>query len=291
MADQNAHKALEKVFEDAGMAGTNSNTELSLPAQITIETYSIQPKTVSKWTEFIKYHHRTAIAKNKPKVSMFQHSIAPYFKLLKNIDTLLYVDTDVLFVSNVASVWEQQIPLDDTTKYFYSTTKSATPGGFVILKPRFLKQLWHLYITADVHPKSLVVGDSYILQTIQRNHPEYVGWLKNEWDVYPLGIADQAYGKEDEPNSLVIREHSNGIGYMHFNRHGQGDTNSIAFFDRDDPNINKQHQTRPQSRCMTSVYWNLAKYYVDLPWKWVFHQLRSKIPAHGTSYELKLNYK
>jgi hypothetical protein len=97
-----------------------------------------------------------------------------------------------------------------------------------------------------------------------------VGGLSKEWDVSAMN------GPWWNHPSLLVKERSNGVGFLHFNG---GGSSSEAFFDGKKPRHYKNDK-----------HWNLAKYYVDLPWEWAYFQLSSRVQRNGPSFQLQVHH-
>lgn len=290
IADQDAYDALDGVFTDNRMLTTDGNDgdnkkeppSFQLPNQITIETYNVQSR-MAKWEKFVKERQQKAIEiVNPPNKNVLRHTIGAYLRLFadevlpSDVDHVVYLDTDVVIMSNLATVWEQQINHDvdegdDDEKLFYWGGREMC-SGFLLLRPRHLPQIWDLYTNnATKFHNNFAIGDQYLLQVITKNFKGRVGFFTDEWDVSAMN------GPWRHIPDNLIEARPNGVGYLHFNGGGES---SASFFDGKRP-----------IHYSNSTYWNLAKYYVDMPWNWVYYQISSRVLADGPSYYLELNHR
>lgn len=263
MADQDAYDALEDVFYNK----INVSSWNPLPTPIQIHTYNVQPYQ-KNWTSLIE--KRMAVAANMTIHSLYRHTIGAYFRLFtskilpKDVDNLVYLDTDVVVMAPLDDIWERQISpnrADDKEILFYWGNWNVS--GFIVLRPKYEKRLWDLYSQANVSSYQYILGprpvvdDQHLFQVIQYQFPQHVGTLDPEWDV---SAADGPW--KFNPKKL-LQARPNGAGILHFNGGGESPD---AFYNRNRPKHYREDQI-----------WNLAKYYVDLPWSWVKFQLSAQL--------------
>lgn len=124
------------------------------------------------------------------------------------------------------------------------------------------QRLWETYRSASrpllkaLMEKSNNVSDQHFLQVVEAVDSKLVGRLDKAWNVSVVNpIWMQKPGKME-------KQRQDGVGMFHFNG---GGTSPVSFFEAGNP----VHYTKDK-------HWNLAKYYVDLPWSWALYQMSSK---------------
>ena len=165
------------------------------------------------------------------------------------MDHVLYLDTDVLMMANLESIWTYR---DSSVIFQWGSLQCA---GFVLLTVPRIQELWdivqdpgynmtHMGIVLD-HGRN----DQLLLRAINATHPQLVGMLPKEWDV-PLA---RLWKKR---TLLYPHSRPNGVGMLHFN--GGGRSAETSAFDKTEFMDNPFHQSG----------WGLGTYYKHMPWSW-----------------------
>lgn len=280
MADNDAYEGLKEMFQDR-VNLTNSNC-LRWPIQI--QVYNVEPFKET-WVDFIE--HRLSVAANMTTDSLYRHTIGSYFRLFAghilpdDVDNLLYLDSDAVILANLEDIWQRQLRnigsnqrasniTDDGILFYWGTSQCA---GFIVLRPKQHKRLWELYsavppsVLREILVSRPVVGDQFVLRSIQRQFPENVGLLGPEWDIH---AADGPWKSQRS----VLLHHRPQAGMLHFNG---GGTSKDAYFQK-----HRFYKNDP--------IWGLARYYVDMPWGWVRFLLASRLKRGEKGHPLRIQY-
>jgi hypothetical protein len=105
-------------------------------SKITLTTYNVDP-FVKKWSRKIEQVY------NKPIKNIVRHTIASYFRLFVNdvlpdsVSHVLYMDTDVIIMANLANLWSHI----DRSDVIYQWGRDHC-AGFVILNVKRVPLIW-----------------------------------------------------------------------------------------------------------------------------------------------------
>lgn len=272
VADNDAYESLEKLLFHKAKLDDWQN----LPSPITIQTYNIEPMK-EKWKQTIEKN--LAIVKKMTKWSIFRHTIGAYFRLFvgellpPDVDDVVYLDSDVVLMASLDDIWRRQVPKDDKILFSWGAMKCS---GFMIMRPRKMQdRLWEIF--AQIPESTLqeelapwpAVGDQFVLRMIEKQSPEVVGKISEEWDV------SAANGPWKRKKEKMLQSRPNGAHMLHFNGGGE---NKVAYF-KEEKYIGKNPKT-----------WGLVRYYVDLPWQWTYSILKSRLKDGKRGHTLKINY-
>jgi Glycosyl transferase family 8 len=281
MADQQASTALKSTFENLG----NSTTFPLCPTIINIQVHNVQ-RFVNRWRTTIESNTVLAATMTK-RLRLYGHTIGTWFRLFANdvfegnVDNVVYLDQDAIIMANIEDIWNHQLAgqsSSSTTRnqslFYWGASQCA---GFMVLRPSLQDRLWELYKQAprstvkSAMEKSNIVSDQHVFQVIQAVAPEFVGILGPEWDV---SVVNPLWMKGLP--SRMDAHRPNGVGMLHFNG---GGTSPMSFFEAGNP----VHYEKDK-------HWNLAKYFVDLPWSWAFFQMTSRQESGRKAYPLQIDF-
>ena len=105
---------------------------------------------------------------------------------------------------------------------------------------------------------------------VEAVNPSLVGRLDKAWDV---SVVNPTWMQKPEK---MVKQRLPGVGMFHFNG---GGTSPVSFFEAGNP-----------VHFVKDKFWNLAKYYVDLPWSWALHQMSSKTTATQQAYAMHIDF-
>jgi hypothetical protein len=283
IADAPAYNALPDIIvSKANLSHWTTRTLL----KITI--YNVQSRQ-EEWLRRIE--SRMALAANLTTHSLYRHTIGAYFRLFAGevlpltVETVVYLDTDTVLLSSLDGIWKHHL-LNETVsisttsgyeghQYSYYWGKERC-SAFMILRPHQMERVWELYGRVPVETLRKLLGsrpvadDQFVLTAVQREFPEVVGALREEWD-----ISAQDGPWKRNPHELLL--HRPQAGMLHFNGGGESKQayfESHKFFLNGDPNN----------------LWGLAKYYVDLPWSWAQFMVESQA-TEGHGYAVEVTFK
>jgi lipopolysaccharide biosynthesis glycosyltransferase len=280
LADRAAYTELGNVFLQKMRYSPADQSVPRFPTQISIKTYNVEEHQ-TRWTVTIEKY--LSVAHSHTKYSLYMHTVGAYYRLFaadvlpSNIDNIVYLDTDTVVMASLGNLWSRldQTPIQGIAPLFY--WGDSLCSGFMVLRLQMQKQLWEHYAKVPEHIiKSIlrarpVVDDQFLLQAVHETFPESAGRLDSEWDV---SVRDGPWRREP---SLLYQNRQAGVSVLHFN--GAAPRSTVPYYESKFP---KHYSEDP--------FWNLAKYYVDLPWSWAYFQLASRVPANGMLFPLHIEH-
>lgn len=175
------------------------------------------------------------------------------------LSTALYVDTDVVILSNLNGLIHSV--KENTNKTFTWRENS----GFLVMNCFKFQNFFPLLNSVNfTKANGKRMSDQTMLAIFQENYPDLVGHLPMEWHNH-IG-----HGYRAKPQKLVQKAN---VGYLHFTGIDTGesyfsDQGLIKFCERG-------------GRCQPSIQshvtdfektWGLADYYIRITWEWVIFQ-------------------
>lgn len=203
MADGDAYDALGLIFYRTGLNGTMWRNSIS------IQTYNVDPY-LEDWTNETRYMN---LDRNR-------HTRGTYFRLYahrvlpNNIEHVLYMDTDVVIMANLDSLWEN---VDRNSAFQWGDDGCA---GFLVLNVQKLDEIWDMARRCDLANISNVTGhdfnDQLIFLAVNRTFPNVVALLPGEW---AISVANGAWRHAGD-----IVDYRPKVGMFHFNGGGSDNT-------------------------------------------------------------------
>jgi len=271
LADQAAFDKLQSAMNDIAPfeAWTTRN-----PTKIKV--YNVQTMEET-WKDQIQSHTARAVqfTKNRHR-NIFRHTIGTYYRtfawdvLPPEVDSVVYMDTDTVVMSDLGELWTEGIW--DPSKLFQWGENHC--AAFLMLNFQETDTIWSLFdqLSNDMLEKMAGmwnrVDDQFVLRAIDHAFPDKVGSLPPRWDVTAMNGPWTR-----DPNKLYEKR-QDGVGFLHFNGGGES---KQAFFVQG----HKHYETG---------LWNLAKYYVDMPWSWAQQTIKSRIRFGHAGYPLVLQF-
>lgn len=282
MTDGPAHLTVQTILTE-----TLQLSNWTTPHPLHVVAYNLQDRQ-DQWTAQIE--ERMAMVRNMTSYSFFRHTVGAYYRLLSgevlpsDVDTVLYLDTDTVVMANLENLWQHHVTDDSNDKSgqssltenvsYYFQWGSSQCSAFMILRPHKMPDVWKLF--AQVPPQILrqllrprpVADDQFILQAVEKTFPHVVGPTLP--DVYDISAQDGPW-KYGKPH-LLLEHRPHGAGMLHFNGGGES---KEAYYN--------------QHRYVQQPVWDLAKFYVSLPWKWAQFMVQSQI-SKGQGYPVSVRY-
>ena len=243
---------------------------------------------------------------------MFKHTIGTWFRLFvheviddrddEKIQQILYVDTDVIMLTNVQELWNV---LDFTKSLHWGRSQCA---GFMVLNVQSLSNMWKVVTNAyqtklkELRQQQglyLDNADQSFLQVYQYERSEQVQTLPNAWD---NSIAAGLY----KSRSTLVQDRPE-IGYLHFNGGGQSKqawflSSSSSSSSSSNNNKNNNGTDTSSSNKIPQKYYSswmtdpilhetfgLVDYYIRISWEWAKYFTISKIPNHHNDHHPRYN--
>lgn len=264
ITDSQAHISLRKYFESSILSSWESNV------QILIRVYELNGNNLQEIREWLK-----GISKFD---MIYHHTIGTYFRLFvkdvlaNDISHVLYMDIDVVIMSNLQDVWKH---IDSNALFQWGENMCA---GFLILNVQKMEETlkiigsinYQKFRSESKNPaiKRANLNDQLFFVGVNVTHPEVVQLLPMEWDI---SIANGIWKLKRN----IVEKRPN-IGMIHFNG---GGISTNAYFDEHD------FITKDEFKGT----FGLASYYVRLPWPWAKYMAKSQI-GNDRSYTLKIEY-
>jgi len=277
MADDKAYKAMDQVFNRTGILAWKTRR------QVTVEAFNVQSH-LTNWKQKVAQFFK---GKGYSGYSDSGHTIGTWFRLFaheilpSNVKSVIYVDTDLVFVANVWEVWR----LIDRTQYLFQWGADHMCSGFILLHIDQIERIWELAAPLDLNTmaKSLKQkwNDQLVFKAINVSYPEKVGNLPIAWD-FSVGHIWQ-YHKKPGPFAHLVPHNSSSqivghrpeVGMMHYNGY-----HSQPYY-RDHPFVTSEARKDT---------WGLpAIYYSKLPWTWAKYVAASTIGSNG-GYPIQTSY-
>ena len=251
---------------------------------ISIRIYRVGAATLDQWTAQIEktLGPLTALFPFWKTVPMFRHTVGQYFRLFahhivqqQNVQHLLYLDTDVVIMSNLQHLWRQR-----NAQHWFQWGANMVSACILINVPR-LEDVWRRYQDVDVyHVKNImentldrhIADDQMILQVINVTYPDAVGLLSPEWDV---SYVDGPWNnhQKNKLNEPVIPQYRSAVGMLHYNGGGASKQAYMIQHEvfRDSSKSCSWLRSLLGGKCNVhqntlGSSWGLARYYIDLPW-------------------------
>lgn len=265
MADNPAYIGLKSLWNE-----TNLN-EWITRNQITIHVHDIETeishyKNVNNETIINAiYHHLSNFNESFVRTKRF-HTIGALFRLFPhylldtNIHHILYLDTDVLMLNNLAEVWKYR----DNDKVFQWGERSKCSGFLLINLKRFRNDFWNLSKTLLDANKRRIYGDQELFRFFNNAYPHLVSYLPPEWDAH----YDTAWRDQNSRKRTLM--HYPRPCFIHLN--GGAKSKKSAF---------EVHHLVTSNKFSIVTTWGIGKYYVNIPWEWARFHLKTQVnPSH-----------
>ncbi|GFH59519.1 hypothetical protein CTEN210_15995 [Chaetoceros tenuissimus] len=178
------------------------------------------------------------------------------------LSTALYVDTDVVILSNLNGLIRS---VKENTNHTFTWRENS---GFLVMNCFKFQNVFQLLnsvnFTNAKKGRNGSMSDQHMLVVFQENFPDLVGYLPMEW------YNHIGHGYRAKPQMLVQKAN---VGYLHFTGFGTGesyfsDQGLIKFCER-----GGRCQPTIQSHIIDfQKSWGLADYYIRIPWSWVIFQ-------------------
>lgn len=252
MADQQAHEALGNLFHETNLTSWQSRSPVS------IWTYNIQPY-VPQWEQEVRHLCHATGRRKAAGAALTLHTMGTWFRLFayqilptEEIESVLYMDTDVVVTANLEALANQ---MDPQYAFQWGDLRCA---GFMILTLSKLKDIWNLALTMDFSSakfaikknsnKMEAVSDQLVFQAVEDEYRHLAGRLTSEWDI---SLASGAWRFQHE-----IPQAYPALGMMHYNGGAWSKdaywNNSVLYFN--------------DEKFKGSL--GITNYYIHLPWTW-----------------------
>lgn len=173
---------------------------------------------------------------------------------------VIYTDSDVVFLASTSALWAQR-----SENAMVCWGRSRCTGVMLINLENFERDFWPL-AGRSINTDELYT-DQQLLNAIHDMYPDRFRWLPSAWDVH---LANDLWRHRD-----ALPENKPAVGYLHFNGGGKS---KEAYFVRDDT---WAYRTRG---------WNLASYYIGLPWSWLFYMGEVGAEEAGGRQRISIRY-
>ncbi|KAL3938270.1 MAG: hypothetical protein SGBAC_006793 [Bacillariaceae sp.] len=201
-----------------------------------------------------------------------RHTMGTFFRLFAydvlppNVEHVVYLDTDVVIVSNLQELWKHR-----NSSSMFQWSSDTRCAGFMMLNVRQMgKTFWSLIDTSYPKDKPIPVlhkiNDQQIVRTFSEHFPEQVSELPPEWNNHKANNFHQLNGD-------MLLKNRPKMGMLHFNGHNKGGGTVNVF-------------EEPKRLEYSAVH-----YYVHHPWEWVGYMLQSQLPPGTNGYPASLQFK
>ncbi|EJK74150.1 hypothetical protein THAOC_04190 [Thalassiosira oceanica] len=254
LADQRAYIALANNSSTGRLPPVFERIELhkwTSRNQVNLNLYDISPE-IPGLLDQTRETFRRGFNSTSVEIEIEQHTAGTYFRLWAdkvippelNAEHLLYLDTDVVIMSNLEALMNEVNRQPDSI-FHWGIGHCA---GFVIFNVRRMNEIWSLASESDLRRISHEfeqgrVNDQLLLVAINSTYPREVNILSAPWD---MSVTSHWRPKQ----SLLLGR--SGVGMLHFNG---GAASKDAYFD----NGGKFLSAYPDT-------WGEATYYVNLSW-------------------------
>ena len=220
--------------------------------QVNLHMYDISPEIPSLLNK-TRETFRRGFNSASVQMEIEHHTVGTYFRLWAdkvipselNVKHLLYLDTDVVIMSNMEALMHEVNRQPDSI-FHWGKDHCA---GFVIFNTKRMDDIWRLASESDLRSISQKfeqgrVNDQLLLVAVNSTHPQEVNILSEPWD---MTVTSHWQPKQ----SLLLGR--NGVGMLHFNG---GSTSKDAYFDNGGGFLHFYPDT-----------WGEATYYINLSWR------------------------
>jgi len=275
MADGKAFAALPEIFSRTGVETWKSTK------QVVIHTYNVS-SYVPTWKKQIA----ATLNFSTMAAATGSHTVGTFFRLFAHhvlpasVDQVLYIDTDVVIMSNLDALWwDIQLTNENNNSKNNKTTThgdalfhwSGTCADFVVLNMKRMDEIWELASRSPLQNISNETGqnpdDQLIFLAVNHSFPEEVALLPSAWSFTVTELWRPKFHHE----KLVAAKPD--IGMLHFN--GGGSSKEPYF---------KAHTFLRDF----NDTWGNAMYYATMPWPWARYTVLSLIPDGQTGYPLQI---
>lgn len=260
LADSKALSVLPDIWNQTGIEGS------VWKSKIVVTTYSVDA-FIKQWSKRIEELYNRKIKK------VTRHTIAAYFRLFLNdvlpdsVDHVLYMDTDVVILANLANLWNH---IDKNVTLQWGEDHCS---GFTIMNVKKIPLIWDVASMVDIEAFSKQLkhkyGDQLILKAVNWTRPEMVAYLPNEW---ALSIGNGGLWR----HTKHLVKYRPQVGMFHFNGGGRS---KASYWDGESTPV----QRYPDK-------YGIALYYVNLPWSWALFIGESHI-TNGEGYKLTIQHR
>jgi hypothetical protein len=264
---------------------------------VTVHTYNVE-SYVRNWTDVIDatYQHFP------PDMDHFRHTVGAYYRLFADdvlnattIDDVLYMDSDVIVMSNLDRLWRDIRSKRPQHQYHFQWGKEQC-SGLLVINIQKLKDFWKrikdydlltLRGFASVRDAQKMVrqrglGDQFLIRSMQLTEAELIGHLPDEWDV---SANDGPWWNITRNGTGVVEDRPRGVGMLHFN--GGGSSKLSAF--EGHPFLMENNPDAPANNDYGST-WKLAHFYNRLDWKWARYMVESQVRSSDGGHPVKIHH-
>jgi len=271
VADREAYDALDGVLLNSRTEGADLSTWV-MRNRVSIHTYNAQPY-LRKWNAQLTQFLRKAML-----APSYGHTIGAFFRLFahrilpKDIENVIYMDTDVVILSNLQNLWKIVNHDDENGPLFYIGESQCS--GFIVINLKKTVKIWEAASKADLANISQhthqAPDDQLVFRSIKMEYPDLVGVLPEEWD---MNIADGLWMFK-----RAVVEKRPKVGMLHFN--GGGSSKESFFVAHD----------FLKDKALKGTF-GLVNYYVRLPWTWARFMAYSNVPENQAGFPLFVNHR
>ena len=273
LADQYAYSILHSIFNRIELISTWTTRN-----PIEIHIYDVSPaeewleeKIVTTMSKGLKDDKFTVdYATGVHTIGCFYRLIAHKF-LPSNVKQLLYMDTDVVIMTNLEELWKEVESSTDSLFHW----GIGMCSGFIVLNVQHMEEIWSLaqstnmrHVVKTYNQKQ--PADQLIFKSVNVTYPNEVNILSDGWDM--------SVTLRWQKRHLPYAEKYPNVGMLHFNG---GLSSKEAYFTKtgQDDWMVKFHDT-----------WGIANYTVKLPWSWARYQSKSLIRSGMDGHLIQIHW-
>lgn len=267
LADRDAFVSLDGIFN-----------RTQLPTWVTrnpieIHAYDITPIIPRLERQIVDTFNKTVGPEFELWHATGHHTVGTFYRLIAHhfippsVDHLLYMDTDVVIMANLESLW-QEVEMRPDALFHWGSIMCA---GFVVMNVPRIEEIWALAksvpnmknISKDNHKQEY--NDQILFMSVNITYPNEVNILTEGWGMAVTGLW--------LPRFLPYNETRPNVGMLHVN--GGYSSKGPYFLES---SFMRTHKDT----------WGNAMYYAKLPWTWSRFQAKSTIRPGSEGHLIKI---
>ena len=269
ICSQDAYTIVREKIKAANLEGSRWRN------QITVSTYNVEAFN-PHWREFLREKFRHDQIYERISLGGYYRLLAYKILASMNIGPTLYMDTDVIIMSNLNDLMKS---IDDSKLFQGSSTSFCS--GFTIINMQKFHEFWEKVDQLD----QVRVVDQDIMVDVLTKFPDTYGNLPLEWD------RNMGNGYRRRPHKIL--NHKESAGMLHYQggsgRTGRYHDNNYftngfeQYCDRTPACRDNQHY-----REQVANSWGLGDYYTRLTWKWALYFGKSNVAPDQDGFKLRV---
>lgn len=264
LADRGAIRALGNIFSRLELARWVTRN----PVEVRI--YDMTPLLPSLESRIMEAYLPSFPSFNL-KDGIQTHTIGAFFRLFAHrviampLTHLLYMDTDVVMMTNLDELW-RLVEINPDALFHWG---SIMCSGFLVMNVPRMEEIWSLAknssmkVVADRYDQSQ--DDQLIFMAVNVSHPAEVNILPDGWAM----TVTEHWKVKYQPYDYKFPN----VGMLHFNGGGKNKESYAV-----DNNFFKSF---PDT-------WGNGKYYTTLPWTWARYHAKSIIRPDSTGHVMNI---